>query len=54
MQAFNVAPDSGLWKGNQKGMKLLNEVLSYVMRNRINFPVKMGGFPFMRNAQLTS
>lgn len=54
IQAFNVAPDSGLWKGNKKGMKLLNEFLSYVMRNRINFPVRMGVFPFTCNAQLTS
>jgi len=49
-----VAPDSGLWKGNQKGMKLLNEFLSYVMRNRINLPVRMSVFPFTRNAQLAS
>jgi len=50
MLAFNVAPDLGLWKGNKKGINLLDEFLSYVMRNRINFPVKMGVFLFTRNA----
>jgi len=53
-QASNVAWDSRLWKGNTKGKKLLGEFSSYVMRNRINFQVKMGIFPFKRNAQLAS
>ena len=53
-QAFDISPDSGLWKGTKKGMKLLNVFSSYVLRNRINFPTKMGEFPFTRNAILVS
>ena len=54
MQTFNIALDLGLWKGNKKGIKLWDEFSSYVMRNGINFPVKMRVFPFTHNAQLAS
>jgi len=53
-QAFNIAPYSGLWILNKKGMRLVKVFSSYVLKNRINFPVEIGVFPFTRNAALAS
>ena len=56
VQAIDMTADSGLWKGTKKEMKLLGVFSSYILRNRINFPVKMPvvGFLFTRNAGLAS
>ena len=54
LKALNIAPESPLWKTNMKGMELIWRFSSYVMKNRINFPAKMEGFPFTRNASLVS
>ena len=43
-----------LWKGEKLGKALMKEFSTHVMRNLINFPVKMGVFPFMRDADLRS
>ena len=43
-----------LWKGDKLGKALMKEFSIHVMKNLINFPVKMGVFPFMRDVDLRS
>jgi len=45
LKALNIAPESPLWKSNMKGMELIWQFSSYMMKNRINFPAKMEVFP---------
>jgi len=45
-KARDICPESPLWKSNKKGMELVKRFSSYVIKNRINFPTKMGVFPF--------
>lgn len=51
---FDIEPDSELWKNTKKGKGLMKDFSDYVFENRINFPVKMGVFPFTRNTNLVS
>jgi len=53
-ETFNLDPSSELWKNGKKGLRLVKDFASYVLKNRINFPVDVGMFPFMRNADLSS
>ena len=52
--AFDIELDSKLWKSTKKGRELMREFSAFVLENRINFPVGIGVFPFMRYANLVS
>ena len=54
--AFDIEPNSELWKDTKKGKGLMKDFSAskYIFENRINFPVRMGVFPFTRNANLAS
>jgi len=43
-----------LWKGYKPGKALMKEFSMHVMKNLINFLVKMGVFPVTREADLRS
>jgi len=43
-----------MWKRGEKGLAQVKDLVSYVMDNRINFPVRGGVFPSTRNADLAS
>jgi len=43
-----------LWKGDKPGKALMKEFSTHVMKYWINFPVKIGVFPFTRNPDLRS
>jgi len=51
---FDIAPVSKTWKRGKKGLAQVKGLVSHVIGNRINFPVRGGFFPFMRNADLAS
>jgi len=53
-EIFNIGRDSMLWEANKPGKALMKEFSTHVMKNLINFPVKMGVFPFMRDVDLRS
>ena len=53
-RAFNIEPDSELWKNTKKGKGLMKDFTAYVLEHRINYPAGSGVFPFTRNANLVS
>jgi len=52
-EIFNIGRDSMLWKGDKPG-NLMREFSTHIMKILINFPVKMGVFPFARDVDLRS
>jgi len=54
VEEFDIAPESETWKRGKKGLSLVEGLVSYVMNNRINFPVRDGVFPLTSNANLAS
>jgi len=53
-EVFNIAQDSGLWKDDKGGKALVKELSSFISKYFINFPVKLGRFPFTRGSALDS
>ena len=53
-EIFNIGRDSMRWKGEKPGKALMKEFSIYVMKNLINFPLKIGVFPFTRDNDLRS
>jgi len=51
---FDITPGSETWKRGKKAIAPVKGLVSYVIDNRINFPVRGGVFPYMRNADLAS
>jgi len=43
-----------LWKGDKLGEALMKEFSGHVMKNLINFPVRLGVFPLTRDGDLRS
>jgi len=53
-EIFNIGRESALWKGDKPGKALMKEFSGHVMKNLINFPVRLGVFPFTRDGDLRS
>ena len=53
-EIFNIGRDSMLWKGDKPGKALMKEFSVHVMKNLINFPIRLGVFPFTRDNDLRS
>jgi len=53
-EIFNIGRESMLWKEDKPGQALMKELSGHVMKNLINFPVRLGVFPFMRDGDLRS
>ena len=52
--AFDVSEGSKLWKCDKAGRKLMGVFSSFVMKHRLNFPIRLGVFPFTRGSNLGS
>jgi len=51
---FDITLSSDIWRRGKKGLAQVKGLVSYVIGNRINFLVRGGIFPFMRDADLAS
>jgi len=51
---FDITPGSETWKRGKRGLDQVKGLVSYVIGNRINFPVRGGVFPYTQNADLAS
>jgi len=51
---FNIDTEPMLWKGDKPGKALMKEFSGHVMKNLINFPVRLEVFPFTRDGDLRS
>jgi len=51
---FDITPSSEMWKRGKRGLAQVKGLVSYVIGNRINLPVRGGVFPYTRNANLAS